>query len=324
MSEHTPTGNATGVRHLTIDSEYAGQRLDNFLRTRLKGVPKSAVYRAIRKGEVRINGKRCSADDRIAEGDVVRIPPMRIAETVEAVVPTKLDRVQNLTQRVLYEDDQLLIIDKPSGMAVHGGSGLSFGVIEALRALRPELRNLELVHRLDRDTSGVLMLAKKRSALKAMHVQLQQKQMDKRYLALVKGTWPERVKEVDYPLHKNVLQSGERVVRVDSTQGKPSCTRIRVVTRYQGQTLIEASPITGRTHQIRVHCSAAGHGIAGDDKYGTVEFNKSSSELGLKRLFLHAATLRFNHPQTGARVEVSAPLDEALKAHLGRLQVANG
>ncbi len=321
-AQNTPGSASTGVRHVTIDAEYAGQRLDNFLRTRLKGVPKSAVYRAIRKGEVRINGKRCSADDRIADGDVVRIPPMRVAETSEAVVPTRLDKVQNLNQRVLFEDDLLLVIDKPAGMAVHGGSGLSFGVVEALRALRPELRHLELVHRLDRDTSGVLVLAKKRSALKALHEQLQKKQMDKRYLALVEGTWPERVKEIDAPLYKNVLQSGERVVKVDAAQGKPSCTRFKVVTRYQGATLVEASPITGRTHQIRVHCAAAGHGIGGDDKYGPPDFNRSQSALGLKRLFLHAASLRFNHPQSGARVEVSAPLDTALAEHLQRLKAA--
>ena len=317
--QNSPGSASTGVRHVTIDAEYAGQRLDNFLRTRLKGVPKSAVYRAIRKGEVRINGKRCSADDRIQDGDVVRIPPMRVAETSDVVVPTKLDKVQNLNQRVLFEDEQLLVIDKPAGMAVHGGSGLQFGVIEALRALRPLAKHLELVHRLDRDTSGCLLIAKKRSVLTHLHEQLRNKTVEKKYWALVAGDWDNKVRKVTEPLKKNTLQSGERVVRVDEREGKPSETRFRILQRYQQGTLVEAFPVTGRTHQIRVHTACTGHPIACDDKYGDNAFTAQMQQIGLNRLFLHAKILSFIHPMTETTMRIEAPLDPSLEQALAKL-----
>ncbi|SVK51423.1 23S rRNA pseudouridylate synthase [Acinetobacter baumannii] len=242
----------------------------------------------------------------------MRVPPVRVAEREEAPVSAKLDKVAALADCILYEDDHLLILNKPSGTAVHGGSGLSFGVIEGLRALRPEARFLELVHRLDRDTSGVLLVAKKRSALRSLHEQLRLKGMQKDYLALVRGQWQSHCKAVQAPLLKNILQSGERIVRVNS-EGKPSETRFKVEERYEFATLVKASPITGRTHQIRVHTLHAGHPIAFDDRYGDREFDRQLAGTGLKRLFLHAAALRFEHPATGETMRIEAPMDEELR-----------
>ncbi|MCC5854993.1 MAG: 23S rRNA pseudouridine(955/2504/2580) synthase RluC [Idiomarina sp.] len=301
-----------------ISSDEAGQRVDNFLLSRLKGVPKSMIYRIVRKGEVRINKKRCKPDYKLAEGDEVRIPPVRVAPKQELPNP-KLGRIAELESCIIYEDDSLIVINKSSGLAVHGGSGLQFGLIEGLRSLRPDHKFLELVHRLDRDTSGIILVAKKRSALRALHEQLREKTMDKRYLALVVGKWPAQRKKVSAPLLKNTLKSGERVVRVDDT-GKPSLTRFSVVERFHDATLVEAEPVTGRTHQIRVHAQIAGHPIACDDKYGAPEFDARMRSLGLARLFLHARELAFLHPKTGTTMRFEAPLDNALITALERLR----
>lgn len=304
--------NNTSVKLVTIAADEAGQRIDNFLRNQLKGVPKSMIYRIVRKGEVRVNKKRIKPEYKLQSGDEVRIPPMRIAERDEAPVSAKLDKVAALNDCIIFEDDYLLVLNKPSGTAVHGGSGLSFGVIEGLRALRPEARFLELVHRLDRETSGVLLVAKKRSALRALHEQLRMKGMQKDYLALVRGQWQSHCKVVQAPLLKNILQSGERIVRVNA-EGKPSETRFKVEERFENATLVKASPVTGRTHQIRVHTLHAGHPIAFDDRYGDREFDSELKGTGLDRLFLHAAALRFEHPNTGETMRVEAPLDKKLR-----------
>ncbi|WPG22499.1 23S rRNA pseudouridine(955/2504/2580) synthase RluC [Kosakonia cowanii] len=308
------------VKFVAITADEAGQRIDNFLRTQLKGVPKSMIYRILRKGEVRVNKKRVKPEYKLEDGDEIRIPPVRVAEKEEAVSP-HLQKVAQLNDVILYEDDHILVLNKPSGTAVHGGSGLSFGVIEGLRALRPEARFLELVHRLDRDTSGVLLVAKKRSALRSLHEQLRGKEMQKDYLALVRGQWQSHVKTVQAPLLKNILQSGERIVRVNS-EGKPSETRFKVEERYAFATLVRCSPVTGRTHQIRVHTQHAGHPIAFDDRYGDREFDKQLASTGLSRLFLHAAALKFTHPATGETLRIEAPLDNALKHCLTTLRNA--
>ncbi|MEY0489006.1 23S rRNA pseudouridine(955/2504/2580) synthase RluC [Proteus terrae] len=299
------------VQFVTIDGDEAGQRIDNFLLARLKGVPKSMIYRIIRKGEVRVNKGRIKPEYKINAGDSIRIPPVRVSEKEEIAVSPKLDKVSALADCILYEDDHLMLINKPSGTAVHGGSGLSFGVIEGLRALRPEARFLELVHRLDRDTSGVLLIAKKRSALRALHEQLRLKQMQKDYLALVRGQWQSHTKVVQAPLLKNILQSGERVVKV-SNEGKPSETRFKVEERFEFATLVKASPVTGRTHQIRVHTLHAGHPIAFDDRYGDRDFDSQLVGTKLKRLFLHASSLTFTHPSTGEQIRIEAPMDNQL------------
>lgn len=304
--------NPPAVQIVAISADEAGQRIDNFLRTQLKGVPKSMIYRILRKGEVRVNKKRIKPEYKLVAGDEIRIPPVRVAERDEQTVSPKLAKVASLADAILYEDDWILVMNKPSGTAVHGGSGLSFGVIEGLRALRPEARFLELVHRLDRDTSGVLLVAKKRSALRSLHEQLREKGMQKDYLALVRGSWPSHLKVVQAPLLKNILQSGERVVRVNS-EGKPSETRFKVEERYAHATLVKASPVTGRTHQIRVHTLHAGHPIAFDDRYGEQEFDRQLAATGLNRLFLHAAALTFTHPNSGEVMRMEAPLDERLK-----------
>ncbi|WP_272536311.1 MULTISPECIES: 23S rRNA pseudouridine(955/2504/2580) synthase RluC [unclassified Providencia] len=299
------------VQFIDISDDEAGQRIDNFLLTKLKGVPKSMIYRIIRKGEVRVNKGRIKPEYKLVEGDQVRIPPVRVAERETTPVSAKLDKVAALANCILFEDDVLLVLNKPSGTAVHGGSGLSFGVIEGLRALRPEARFLELVHRLDRDTSGILLVAKKRSALRALHEQLRLKQMQKDYLALVRGNWQSHMKVVQAPLLKNILQSGERVVKV-SSEGKPSETRFKVEERFDNATLIKASPVTGRTHQIRVHTLYAGHPIAFDDRYGDKQFDSQLAGTGLNRLFLHASALKFTHPKTGEEMRLQAPLDNQL------------
>lgn len=314
MKTENPT-----VQLIPITDEEAGQRIDNFLRTFLKGVPKSMIYRILRKGEVRVNKKRIKPEYKLLAGDEVRVPPVRVAEREEIQVSPKLDKVAALEHCILFEDDHLLILNKPSGTAVHGGSGLSFGVIEGLRALRPDARFLELVHRLDRDTSGVLLVAKKRSALRSLHEQLRMKTMQKDYLALVRGEWQSHCKVVAAPLLKNILQSGERIVRVNS-EGKPSETRFKIEEKYAFATLIKASPVTGRTHQIRVHTQYAGHPIAFDDRYGDREFDAQLAGVGINRLFLHAAALRFEHPANGETVRIEAPLEPKLRNALIKLR----
>jgi 23S rRNA pseudouridine955/2504/2580 synthase len=298
------------VRFVTVEPDLAGQRVDNFLRTQLKGVPKSMIYRILRKGEVRVNKGRVKPEYKLVADDVVRIPPVRVSEGTPGPSP-KLDKIAALESQILFEDERIIVINKPSGIAVHGGSGLSFGLIEGLRALRPDANFMELVHRLDRDTSGCILIAKKRSALRHMHEQLRTGKMDKRYQALVAGQWPDNRFKVKAPLRKNVLQSGERMVSV-SEDGKPSETRYRILQKFDTATLVEASPITGRTHQIRVHCLHAEHPIACDPKYGDAEFDESMRQKGLNRLFLHAHSISLIHPGTEERVKFTAPLDATL------------
>ncbi|MFW1677788.1 23S rRNA pseudouridine(955/2504/2580) synthase RluC [Pontibacter sp. JAM-7] len=305
------------VRFIEILADQAGQRIDNFLITALKGVPKSLVYRILRKGEVRVNKKRIKPEYKLQPGDIVRIPPVRVAERAEPPkVSEQLTTV--LEQAILFESKEYIAVNKPSGLAVHGGSGVSLGLIECFRQMRPQLKFLELVHRLDRDTSGCILLAKKRSALKFMHEALQRKRVTKIYHALVVGRWSDRRRQVDAPLRKNELKSGERVVKV-TEDGKPSLTEYRVLQRFGSRaTLIEARPITGRTHQIRVHCQFAGYPIIGDPKYGIDSENAEMKAQGINRLFLHAAELRFPLPEGGRQV-VKAPLDPGLRSALERL-----
>ncbi|GAB2676102.1 23S rRNA pseudouridine(955/2504/2580) synthase RluC [Aliiglaciecola sp. 3_MG-2023] len=311
--------NFNKVQFLAIDSDHEGQRIDNYLRTILKGVPKSMIYRILRKGEVRVNKKRIKPEYKLVSGDEIRLPPIRVSESSQQAPSTKLDKVATLESHILFEDDVLIVVNKPSGMAVHGGSGLSFGVIEALRALRPTAKFLELVHRLDRDTSGCLLIAKKRSALKHLHEQLRNKTMDKRYQALVDGHWPENRFKVKAPLLKNIVKSGERIVTV-SAEGKESETRFRILESFAQATLVEASPITGRTHQIRVHCQHAGHPIAGDSKYKDEDFNHYMAKQGLNRLFLHAYRILYVHPVTGKQMSHTANLDNSLNQTLKALR----
>ncbi len=297
------------VQFLTIEEDNHLQRIDNFLIAKLKGVPKSKIYRILRKGEVRVNKKRAKPDYKLQIDDNIRIPPVRLSEPKELHINT--DNLGYITDSILYEDDRLLVVNKPSGMAVHGGSGLSYGLIEALRALRPGSQFLELVHRLDRDTSGCILVAKKRSALRHLHEQLRNKQMDKTYHALVQGNWPDKRTKVSAKLQKNQLQSGERMVFADE-QGKASETRFQVLKHFEYASLVEAKPITGRTHQIRVHCQYAGHPIANDTKYGDETFSKQIRALGCKRLVLHAKTLSFVHPLSEKVMLIEAPYDSHL------------
>jgi 23S rRNA pseudouridine955/2504/2580 synthase len=314
-----PSPRPIAVELLRVDPEYAGQRIDNFLMARVKGVPRSHLYRVMRKGEVRVNKGRVKPDYRLQAGDLVRIPPMRQAEPAAPGLAPGATR-RRLTDAILYEDDRLLIIDKPAGLAVHGGSGLAFGVIEALRQERPDTQ-LELVHRLDRDTSGCLILAKRRSTLRDLHGLLRERGMDKRYLTLLAGTLPQARTLVDAPLLKNTLKSGERVVRVDDGEGKPARTAFRRLRQFAGATLAEAQLLTGRTHQIRVHAAHLGAPVAGDEKYGDAEANRRFRALGLKRLFLHAATLTFQADYMAAPVRVEAPLPASLEAVIKALEL---
>lgn len=309
------------VRFVDIDPERAGQRIDNFLITALKGVPKSRVYRMLRKGEVRVNKGRVKATYRLVAGDSVRIPPVRVAEAGDKVLPS--DRVlQRIESSILLEEKGFLVLNKPSGIAVHGGSGISFGVIEALRALRPEAPFLELVHRLDRDTSGCLVIAKRRSVLRELHRLLREDGMQKHYLALIKGSWQGGERRVTAALRKNTLRSGERVVVVDPIEGKQALSLFRPVTRYRNATLVDVTLKTGRTHQIRVHAQSIGQPIAGDDKYGDDAFSGILRKQGLKRLFLHAHSLAFRLPGIDDEIRVTAPLDRELEAVLDTLEPA--
>ncbi len=309
------------VRYVTVEPDRAGQRIDNFLLGQFKGVPRSFIYRILRKGEVRVNKKRIRAEYKLQDGDEVRLPPVKVEQ--EAVIaPSKhLDIVKRLTDAVIYETSQMLVINKPCGIAVHGGSGLDYGVIEALRSGRDDLKYLELVHRLDRDTSGCLMVAKKRSALRCLHEQLRLKTTQKRYWALVHGIWPEKLTNIREPLLKNILKSGERMVKV-SDEGKPSHTSFRVIRTFPENncTLIEASPHTGRTHQIRVHCAFAGHPIVMDPKYGNDQADAKLAFCGLNRMFLHASSITFEEPEQGRKVTVEAMADEVLSGALERLK----
>ncbi|WGW01318.1 23S rRNA pseudouridine(955/2504/2580) synthase RluC [Vibrio sp. YMD68] len=300
----------TKVQFVDIDEDMAGQRIDNFLRNQLKNLPKSMVYRIVRKGEVRVNKKRVKVEYKLQAGDIVRIPPVTIEEkTDEPVISTKLNKVAQLESNIIYEDEHLLVLNKPSGLAVHGGSGLKFGAIEALRALRPTARFLELVHRIDRDTSGILLVAKKRSALRHLQAQFREKTVKKFYFALVMGQWKSTCRVINAPLLKNEVNS---IVRVNPT-GKASETRFKVLEKFDDATLIQASPVTGRTHQIRVHTQYAGHPIAWDDRYGDRRFDAYTGKCGLDRLFLHAANIKFIHPSTENLVDISAPMEAKLE-----------
>ncbi len=303
------------VNWVEIGENSAGQRIDNFLLALLKGVPKSHIYRILRSGEVRVNSKRVDAKARLVIGDRLRVPPVRMADPAAAPAPAW---VQPAEFPILFEDDVLLAIDKPAGVAVHGGSGIAFGVIEQLRQARPNLPFLELVHRLDRDTSGVLLLAKKRVALVAMHALLRDGHTDKRYLALVRGRWPHLRREVRVSLHKYVTADGERRVRPD-VEGQDAITIFTRKQLWPEATLLEARLKTGRTHQIRVHLAHELFPIAGDDKYGDFEWNKVLARQGLKRMFLHAARLGFAHPVTGAAMQFEAPLPADLAGYVARL-----
>ena len=306
-----------GVQWVTVDEDNDDQRVDNFLMSRLRGVPRSIIYRIVRKGEVRVNKGRVKPDTRLRAGDTVRIPPIVRKEKPEQVKPGS--RVQGVMEAaVIFENEQMLVVNKPSGIAVHGGSGLSFGLIEVLRSARPDSRFLELVHRLDRDTSGLVMIAKKRSALRYLQDELRQKRVRKFYHALVAGSWPEGVGRVDEPLLRYEMPNGERRVRVDKA-GKESLTTFRCLERFQGYTLVEASPVTGRTHQIRVHSAWAGHPIAGDDKYMDEVSMKAFRSIGGQRLMLHARALEFRLPGSDEPMRLEAPYDEAFERVLRTL-----
>ncbi len=332
---------------VTVDEDYGGQRLDNFLIRHLKGVPKTHVYRIIRSGEVRVNKGRAQADTRVESGDVVRLPPVRTSERAEQKAQA-MAAAQEVVRHgasstvggyapaaefpVLFEDDFLLAIDKPAGVAVHGGSGVSFGVIEQLRMARPDADFLELIHRLDRETSGILLIAKRRMALKVLQEQFRERETDKVYLALVRGQWPANNRVIDKSLHKYLLENGERRVRVVANEhpdGMRSVTLVKVRSHIAaraarsaaGFSLLEVTIKTGRTHQIRVHLAGEGHPIAGDDKYGDFELNKAlqkpvASEAALKRMFLHAWSLKFNHPKTRKAIHLQTALPPELQQFL--------
>jgi 23S rRNA pseudouridine955/2504/2580 synthase len=302
---------APAVRQVQVTEDDAGQRIDNYLIARLKGVPKSRIYRIIRSGEVRINSGRVEASRKVVAGDRIRIPPVRVAERDDAEPPP------HYGLPILYEDDFLLAIDKPSGIAVHGGSGVAHGVIESLRAMRRDARFLELVHRLDRDTSGVLLVAKKRSALTALHEKLRSRDMDKRYLVAVKGRFRNEVQRVRAALAEHRTREGEKRVSV-SERGVEAETVFRRLSRGAEASLLEAELLTGRTHQIRVHLSHLGHPVLGDAKYGDFELNKRLRRDGLKRMFLHAARLSFAHPVTAELLEIASPLPPDLAKFASR------
>jgi len=315
----TDTAKTTQVRLIEVDPEYAGQRIDNFLLTLLKGVPRSLIYRILRKGEVRVNKGRIKPVYRLQAGDMVRIPPVKlpVAETPPKPARSVLETVE---QGILYEDDRLLVLNKPSGLAVHGGSGIHYGAIEALRILRPQAKRLELVHRLDRDTSGCLLITKRGSSLRSLHEQFRDNRVQKIYLALLKGRWQGGQRIVDAPLKKNTLQGGERMVRVDR-EGKDAISIFTPLAVMDEASLVQVELKTGRTHQIRVHAQHIGHPLAGDNKYGDEAFNRQLRAMGLKRLFLHAKRLCFEFPPENKRGCISATLDKELEKVLTNLGI---
>lgn len=300
------------VRMLTASADDAGQRLDNFLFRTLKGVPKSHVYRLLRTGQVRVNRKRVKPDYRLEEGDELRLPPVRQEQKTASGKPPHWQQAA-LEAGLLYEDDRILVLNKPAGMAVHGGSGVSFGVIETLKVLRPDNPGLELAHRLDRETSGCLVVAKRRSAVRVLHAAFREGRVEKHYLALLTGAWAGNARKVDLPLEKNRLQGGERMVKV-SGMGKEASSLFIPLQKFAGSVLADIRIFTGRTHQIRVHAAHIGHPVGGDEKYGDREANKALREVGLRRMFLHAHRLSFEHPETGERLSFTAPLDEDLQS----------
>jgi 23S rRNA pseudouridine955/2504/2580 synthase len=320
--EPEPSAPNPQVQNLVVDAESAGQRLDNFLVRHLKGAPKSLIYRIIRSGEVRVNKGRVSAETRVNPGDLIRVPPLRLSTPQPETLAAPAREFP-----VLFEDDSLLAIDKPSGTAVHGGSGVSFGVIEQLRRARPSARLLELVHRLDRETSGVLLVAKKRSALKHLQDQFRERETGKTYLAMVQGQWPSNRKVIDLPLEKFTLTKGEaegerrvRVVGKDDPNGMRAITLVKVARLVGSYTLLEVTIKTGRTHQIRVHLASLGHPILGDDKYGDFDANRALQKAGLKRMFLHAWRLQFRHPGSGENVRLESALPPELQQFIHHIQ----
>jgi 23S rRNA pseudouridine955/2504/2580 synthase len=309
---------AASVRQVAVDERGVGQRLDNFLGRILSGVPKTHIFRVIRKGEVRVNGKRAKPETRLQAGDMVRVPPIRTgAAAPPRRVPDSL--VSNISSAIVREDAQLLVIDKPAGVAVHGGSGVSFGIIEALRAARPD-ENLELVHRLDRDTSGLLLVARKPAALRTLHALMRDGQVEKRYLALVKGKWELGQKRIDVPLRTDIRVGGERHVKAHAS-GKDAVSVFKPVQFFgKRASLVEVALETGRTHQIRVHATHAGYPLAGDEKYGDEEFNETMKAVGLARMFLHAHQVSFTWPDSGVEFTASSPLPADLAAVIDALQ----
>jgi 23S rRNA pseudouridine955/2504/2580 synthase len=290
-----------------VGEEAAAQRIDNFLLRHLKGVPKSHVYRVLRSGEVRVNSGRVKPEYRLQPGDRVRVPPIRISEKPAPARPAEFP--------VVYEDAALMVVDKPAGVAVHGGSGVSFGVIESLRAARPQAKMLELAHRLDRDTSGLLIVAKKRSALVELHRMLREGEIEKLYLTVAKGHWEGKAREIRESLHKYVNAKGERRVSVQQG-GQSAVTRVKRIQANESFSFLEVRLLTGRTHQIRVHLAHAGHPVLGDDKYGDFALNHQLAKAGVKRLFLHASRLAFSHPLTRERLDLQAPLPADIKSFL--------
>ena len=313
--------NTTTVRTIQVTEKSSDQRLDNFLLRELKGIPRTRIYRLIRRGEVRVNKKRAKPETRLTAGDKVRIPPLHLPDSPELPKPSP-GLIGLLEQSILHEDHNLLVLNKPPGLAVHQGTGIRLGLIEAIRQIRSDWRDAELAHRLDRDTSGVLVVCKNSRTLRYMQGQFKEKRIEKRYHALVQGRWPDTVSEIKAPLTRVLAESGERFVRVDPA-GKPSTTRFAILEQFPSATLLEATPVTGRTHQIRVHCQQAGHPILGDSKYGLLargEKDKSGTEAAAKYLCLHAAELQFLLPGTDSLFQVSAPWDKSFSAQVSRLR----
>lgn len=320
IMEQRSTGSQrrTGVSYLDATAGDAGQRIDNFLARHIKDVPRSLIYRILRTGEVRVNGRRARPEYRLAEGDRVRVPPLQREDRGTPKQPSKSLR-EFIADTIIHEDRDLIVVNKPAGVAVHGGSGLSFGVIEALRALHPELKELDLVHRLDRETSGCLLVAKRRSVLRELHALLRERQMEKTYLALVIGRWPFGTKRIDLPVKTNLKQGGERVVRVHS-EGQEAISTFTPVRHFRKvATLMSVAIGTGRTHQIRVHAAHAGYPIAGDEKYGARDKDAKLKEYGLQRMFLHAHSLRFPRPGMREPFAITAELPTELQSVLDRL-----
>lgn len=312
----SPTSNGEKVEFVRVEISHQGQRLDNFLLRHLKGVPRSRIYRLVRRGEVRVNKKRCKPEQKLISGDIVRIPPYSGASTPSSEKPSH--GLQALLRNcVLYEDEQLLVLNKPAGLAVHGGTGIRIGVIEALRQMKPEWSSVELAHRIDRDTSGCLVVSKNTIFLRHIQAELKARTVDKYYMALVHGEWPEGLTLIDAPLQKNELSSGERIVKV-MPMGKPSLTGFKIAEKLDQSTLLEVKPETGRTHQIRVHCQHGGHAIVGDPKYTS---NSSSERLSkVKNLCLHAWKIGFSLPNSANRIEVEAPMDKYMSALIADLR----
>ena len=308
----SPADTPLAVSYLEVTANAVGQRLDNYLLNQLKGAPKTLVYRIIRKGEVRINKKRAKAATRLNLGDSIRVPPIRLAEKASQTPVGQSLRELLLGEALLFENEEIMVFNKPAGLAVHGGSGVRIGLIEALRQVRPELTALELVHRLDKDTSGCILLAKSRQALNFLQDQLREKSMGKYYHAWVLGDWPSHLQEINAPIDRASSPSGERRMKVaEHLEGKASLTRFKIIKKQQGLTLIEAEPVTGRTHQIRIHATSAGFPLIGDPKYGKDTINEHFRRAGIPRMFLHARRLEFLDPVTQQRLSIEAPLEES-------------